>query len=368
MKEFEPRFTGSHINNALSENPDAPVLHVEVDKDSGRDRFGNRVFRSPELSYQDREGEEVKSALLVTQLGENLVRSFPRILKDISTALEKLSPKRINGALLLGRPKDPVIDLGNGRRVLCLAAGSQSIVYLLEVPGAKYILKTHLSYSQVHQPYINEMLQVQSLEEECGKDLETLGVAFPRFLFASGQMICTEYVPKEAMLSKDFEPTYYAVATTAEHAAARQKQGKNSALWKNVLVDKIHRGGVPRANFREREDGTLVWIDPIAYFPSGDTRRPEIVLSADERTGLKSLSVKEMRDEYRAAAVEVGMFHRSVTNFDSSTDDAWVKNAWEQIRHYGVDSQNDPDHIPFAMSEVKHKILKSHNIEWMIEK
>lgn len=357
------------MHHETLKNPDAPLLHVEIHTtDSQRDRFGNFVFASPEKAYRDREDKEVKSALLITQEGEVFCRKYPGILQDISRGLQQLTPKHDGDLVRRMKPRNPTVELGNGRRIRYLSSGAQSMVYVLEVPDGRYILKTHLPYSQVHQPYVNEMLQVQSLEHDCAADLQRLGIALPRFLFASGQMICTEYVPREASFSNDFEPTYYAAATTAEHYVDQQKRGDRAALWKNIWIDKIQKRQMPRANFREREDGTVVWIDPIAYSPNGLSGRPDVVLSADEMADLNPLSVEEMRDEYRVAAVEVGMFDRAVMDFDSSNDDAWQANAREEIRRYGVDPQKDPDHIPFAMSEVKHRILIAHNIEWMIEK
>lgn len=342
---------------------EAPLRHVDAEsRTTKRDRFGNRVFQSKDRSYEDREKNETRSALLVSREGEQFIKENPGILTALSKGLAEHGP-RIEGRDCI-TPEEP-IDLGNGCTLRYLAEGGQSVVYTLDVPGRRYIVKVHLPYSSVHQPYINEVLQSQSIEHDRAHELQTLGVALPKFLFASGQMMCVEYVPNEASLPEDFVGTYYAAATAAEDYIAAQKQQDN-ALWNNVSVDKVSGGKIPASNFRRREDGTIVWIDPVAYFPNEGPREPNIVLSDDELAEITPLTVQQMRDTYPVAAAEVQALDSSIMDFDASDDASWVAHMKEELQKHGVNVDSEERYLAFGIGEAKRNILKKYNIRWML--
>ncbi|HAU66624.1 MAG: hypothetical protein UT30_C0011G0049 [Candidatus Uhrbacteria bacterium GW2011_GWF2_39_13] len=364
MREGQERFQGGHMHDKPFIKTDAPLQHVEQEaRKKQRDRFGNRVFTSPELAYRDREGKETKSSLLVSEVGEQFLKENSGILKNLDRALQELSPTFEDRHLVIPKKR---LDLGRGRSLEYLGQGAQSVVYKLQVNERIYIIKIHLSYSKVHQPYINEMLQIQSLQLDLKDSFQKLGVEFPQFLFASGQMTCVEFVPKEATFSEDFESTYYAAATISEDYIEEQKR-KGVELWNYVDIDKVHPQGVPKTNFRERDDGSVVWIDPVAYFPTGGQRKPETRLSDREIKTLKPLSVQEMKEAYRLAADEVNSFVGTIMGFDDFDEVGWIEHAWEQIRKYGVQPYSNPDQIIVSMARVKAIILKKHNVRWIFE-
>lgn len=256
----KPRFHDS----TLSDNQDAKVLHVEVGENA-RDRFGNRLFTSSNLSYSDREGNAVKAGILISKEGEEFIKSNPGIMNDIDTGLRHFSSVGY-------APTSGIFTVGEGRTMRYLSSGWQSSVCLLEVNGEKYVVKTGRNQKQTEnssQPYINEMLQVQALDLDLGSKLAEIGVRMPKFMFASGQVSCAKF--EEGVTPKGDEIAALAptLATLVRNYIREEK--KKTELWKNITPDTIE-GLMSRPfsylkakNFIKKPDGTKVWIDPLYY-------------------------------------------------------------------------------------------------------
>lgn len=230
----------------------------------GRDRFGNRLFLSKELAYRDGTGETTKAGILISGIGQEFIRANTGILKDIAHGLAKLET---NGETRSGE----IVDLGNGRTLESKETGGQSNFYILTVGPEKYAVKTQAARSETTgaaQPYLNEMLQTQSLGLDLKDELFELRVEFSKFLFASGQVSVTRYEEDE----KNYESLNIDRLTdikTTVLGYILEKRVDQDPLWDNINVD-LPLGtlkGVVTAlhNFRTRADGTLVWIDPFLY-------------------------------------------------------------------------------------------------------
>lgn len=254
-ERYEPR--------ALVTGAPGLVKHFTPEKGS-RDRFGNRLFPSKELTYLDGIKETTKAGILISSLGQEFVRANPGILKDIAHGLSQLET---NGEARAGE----VVDLGNGRTLEARETGGQSNFYILTVGSEKYAVKTRSARSEATgaaQPYINEMLQTQSVARDLRDELFDLRVEFSEFLFASGQVSVTRY-------EEDVE-NYDALnidrltdLKTALLGYVLERRFDQDPLWDNINVD-LPLGtfkGVVTAlhNFRTKPDGTLVWIDPFIY-------------------------------------------------------------------------------------------------------
>ncbi|MDP2671204.1 MAG: hypothetical protein Q8P13_01955 [bacterium] len=264
MSEF---FTPERYAQEELKPTDAPVKHFTPVEGSSRDRFGNRVFESPKLGYLDRENDEVRAALLVSEEGERFIKSNPGILKDIEEGLLKLEYARDEGS-------NPVYfdstDLPKGNHLSRYSQGNQSNVYLLEVKGEKYILKTHRvsapHYQDARQPYINEMLQTQEMAADLKEDFEKLNMRMPDFLFASGQVSLVRFeegnIPEDSLLDTERFKQFAAIAN--RYLSTKEDQD----LWKKIWADDLDEVLVhetKKSNFVETEDGSLVWIDPFFY-------------------------------------------------------------------------------------------------------
>ncbi len=252
------------------------IKHFQPEKD-GRDRFGNRIFTSKDMGYVDKAGDEVRAAMLVSPEGQEFVRQNPGILQDIERGLGQMQEfaSSEKGLRALGR-----LNLENGRTMEYLASGALSHALLLTVEGKngaetrKYVLKiknkdpNRRSYMEKYpQPYINEMLQLQALGTDLKADLDPLHVHFPTYFFASGQVMCTEYIeggiPED---NKIMVPLLGELSKRLNTYINKQK-GKKNPLWKNVWVDDFIATYIVPAghNFVKTVDNELYWVDPIVY-------------------------------------------------------------------------------------------------------
>jgi hypothetical protein len=217
------------------------------------DRFGNRIFRSGRLIYTDRSRSSVRAALLVSHSGKELISSSPRILRDIDRGLGILEV-------------DKTAELAPGRKLERWKGGSQSRVNLLTVDGQKKVIKTQSS-SLYSQPFINEMLQVQSLQTDLGDQLDQFNVEMPTFLFASGQVSCVEFAEGEEAVEDDLRPFVGKLYRIIDNYVKDQNHDGNK-LWRGVFIDlmKFYPTTQIRANnFVKRPNGSLVWIDPFFF-------------------------------------------------------------------------------------------------------
>lgn len=246
-------------------DPNAGVKYFTPEKDD-RDRFSNRLFSSPQLAYLDRSGDKVKAGLLVSPDGQAFIENNPKILQDIEYGLVNLEAADRG-------PRDNTIDIGEGRILEAIINGGQSNFYILIINGEKYAIKTHVApktgREELHQPYINEMLQTQSVATDLKDELDGLKVKMSTFLFASGQVSCTLF-EEDAKNHDIFDTDKLGnLKNMLSRYILEQRYSKKNALWENVHVDLPMKGlqwiATVTNNFKTKPDGTAVWIDPFMY-------------------------------------------------------------------------------------------------------
>ncbi len=359
METPRPRFH----NTETTEDPNAPLRHIEIDPFTGRDRFGNRVVSSNRLAYRDQEGRSSKAALLITPDGEAFLKSNPGLLTKLDHALREVGPRIQDKKYRVGRAP---FELQPGYTLHYMDGGGQSEVFRLTTPTGTYVIKVHVCFSKLHQPYTNELLQMQALATERKAELAELGIAFPRTLFASGQVLCQEFVPKEIQVSDEFAATNYAMAVIADDYIAEQKRNQND-LWTDIHVDKVHKKTIlPLSNYRQRTDGSLLWIDPFASFHKNEPVPPQIRLSPEEVADLPHLSIEEMRTHYIAAQQDMRTLIHTVEGYPDYSDVDFIANAHQAFRALGVEPHTDPDSFSIDYAAAKRQILKRHGIRWML--
>jgi hypothetical protein len=246
-------------------DPSAQVKHFKPEE-NGRDRFGNKFLSSPNLAYLDGSKDKVKAGMLISLEGQSFIQKNPKILQDIE-----------RGLAILEKPHEgvpeTVIDLGGGRAIEKVTSGGQSNFYILTINEERYAIKTHVSIrdgrGDMHQPYINEMLQTQSMAEDLKVPLKHLRVEMAKFLFASGQVSCTLFEEGAKNLEALDPKRLEVLERVAKIYIAKQHENHNP-LWEQIFVDGPLVGDknvAPTAlnNFKVRADGTMVWIDPFIY-------------------------------------------------------------------------------------------------------
>lgn len=268
----DKRFAGDvHLRN----NPRALVLHYEPLPGSKSDRFGNRLFVSPDLSYVDREGQNIKAALLISSRGEGFVKEHPGILSEIDSALAVFNPEIITAE----SQRLAQVELKKGGLLRKLSAdkqGHQSITYVLEIGDKKYIIKTPgLPFGKNYrQPYLNEMLQIQSVSTDLNPLLNDCGVRLPANLFASGQVLCEEFEEGRSLAGLNEGATDEISSRIRrfrigleEYVGNKRKQGV--ALWKDIKLDTGGKkfGVIKVKNYLLGDDNILVCVDPFYYDP-----------------------------------------------------------------------------------------------------
>jgi hypothetical protein len=242
----------------------AKLKHFSPDTDN-HDRFGNRIFTSPDTAYWDRQGNLTKSNLLVSNSGQEFIHSHHGILKQLESGLSILHSNQELTTLPLAA--------GSLQKYRC---GHQSEVYLLELED-KYIIKTQQPYTDIDQPYVNEMLQTQTVAAEFNRYLTDFQFGFQRFLFASSFISCTAYEPGCYPTEQELETPQVAMMCSMVEQYVNQKQLEADPLWKNIIVDYQYYDieGWRINNFIQRPDGYTIWIDPFFYstFSVADRRR-----------------------------------------------------------------------------------------------
>ena len=254
----------------LHRNPEASIikhftpLSLELETNTKvRDRFGNRIINSHDKAYFDKVGNETKVALLISPEGEAFIKNNKGILNDIDRGLEEL-----HGEIEEKRK----INFGNGRRMELLKIGGQSQVFVLFVGTEKCIVTKKTPYvkdNDISQPYINEMLQCQTLAEDLKQELDKIGAIMPTFLFASGQMACRKYEDGRELKRGEFDKEIQQlVPVINEYLQNFQKNG--SVLWKNIKPDMFwqfrpNEPFHPNDHWFKREDGKYACIDPFFF-------------------------------------------------------------------------------------------------------
>lgn len=252
-----------YADSKLVIDKSARIKHI-VRQEENRDIFGNRIFTSADKAYQDREGDNVKAGLLISPEGESFVRTNPGILTNIDKGLVELEYTLEKDTF----KRKTQVDLGEGRKMTYLTAHGQSSVYLLEVGKEKYIVKTKNyasgeTFATAAQPYINEMLQTQTLAHSLKNKLAEINISLPTYMFASGQISCMKFEEGNKPEMQEYRESFEKLRQLSSDYILQQ-QNNDVDLWKNMAVDLDLRTDVTR-NFKKRSDGSLVWIDPFLY-------------------------------------------------------------------------------------------------------
>ncbi|PIP74568.1 MAG: hypothetical protein CO135_01110 [Candidatus Levybacteria bacterium CG_4_9_14_3_um_filter_35_16] len=268
----ETRLSRRSVHFELFRDTNASIKHFSpVDLSDGypRDRFGNRVISSGNgLAYLDREGDSVKAAVLISGEGED----FLHVNKGILRAMEQVIIDNEISDKKGSKGKAVSSDLG-GQKYLKRRYekdGNQSKIFVLETGRKKIVVKkiqTELMDDfgpPVVQPYFNEMLQVQAIDYDLGDNLAKLGIFMPTFLFATGQVCGVKFEEGDRPNSGKIKVRTLAALDMVKTYIDEQNSLKNS-LWDNIGVDGYR--SIKPINLIEKNDGSLVWIDPLMYDP-----------------------------------------------------------------------------------------------------
>lgn len=409
MRETPNRFH----NEFLFADPNAPLEHIDLPEsiyeEPGskiqRDQFGNRVFASKEQAFENKEGQLSKAALLVSEAGEQFIKGYPGILRDINNGLialeevEKQEYQKERDSVYSPqfyerkRRSSSWLELGDGRSMAKYAEGNQSAVYALRLPkptGAGegydfYILKTHLYPNKtapesikemsVDQTYKDEMLQTQSLIKARQAEYESIGITLPEYLFASSEMSCVKATPAETRTVPNMDARIYTALTIAQDFIKKEKQAGN-ALWNNVYVDDLHkREGLssayllPRGNFSPRQDGTLVWIDPFKYQKSRPSYPSDVlpILEEGEVDLLDSLSPNETVEAYNLAAKDISAIRALWAEGEfTSNIEKWKEEFKHAIETIGVEYEQEKG-PQYNYIKAQKTILKKYNVRCMYD-
>ena len=161
---------GRFAKDFLHQNPKAPLLRhfipvTEAGAKIPRDRFGNRVIASQASSYFDREGTETKAGLLMSIEGEEFIKSNRGILSDIDKGVHTIIQGEKEGS------SGSSVNLDHGGNLTVFSPDTspkQSKHFILDLKGEKYLVKIknreqNYDDSDITQPFVNEMLQGQSI-------------------------------------------------------------------------------------------------------------------------------------------------------------------------------------------------------------
>lgn len=236
---------------------------------NGRDNFGNRVFTHHTTAFRDRSGSPVRAELRISQEGLEFVKANRGITRDIEIGLGDLNrAEYFPGNIGFSRKDGPSVSLGiSGERTMSyLTDGGESAVYLVETPTGRYIVEArnprldNLRRRQdPTQPYVNEMLQVMSLQADLKELLDSAGVVMPRFLLASPVFSCQVYEEGKHIDEKKRRDLVRRLSAPVKKYISDQKINGNP-LWTNIMEEEWRE-----TNFIARPDGTVVWVDSVCY-------------------------------------------------------------------------------------------------------
>ncbi|MBP7859901.1 hypothetical protein KA001_03025, partial [Patescibacteria group bacterium] len=171
------------INQLWESQPNAVLrndLRIKTPDDRHRllDKYGNVCILSPDnLSYWANEEKPRKASILITPLGRKILLEYPGLLKNIGQSLYVLENELLPGSLtktvgetiFLQRQKQKTASVQG--KIIKFEKGRQSKIHILEVDGKKMIVKTAQGartyldgYGNLNQPYVDEMLQIQTLQ------------------------------------------------------------------------------------------------------------------------------------------------------------------------------------------------------------
>jgi hypothetical protein len=254
------------LEGQLKEDRSASLPNFKPEK-NGRDMFGNRIFTSS-LGYQDANEQVTRAALLVSEKGQIFLKNNPGILDDVDRGIRVLAEEMEGlGDHYVNEYKFRVM-LSKGRRLTRAGGGNQSEVFLLENGSEKYIVKAPKSlssrFTRYSQPYINEMLQTQAIQEGLRSEASEAGVFIPDFLFASGHISCVEFIEgKKEIEEADRSKLIVFFKNVTDFVNIKRWSG--DPLWKGVDSDiPLSEDAIPISNLIKV--GTkYAWIDPVFH-------------------------------------------------------------------------------------------------------
>ena len=382
----------------LTHDPEAPMGNVIPSPDTeskvSRDGLGNRIIASKELAYETTEGRLAKAALLVSPAGEAFIKCNPGILRDLNNGLveiEKFHKSEYEKSIASLSTADYYLahklprewkQLSLGRDIYPLSEGSESYVYVLRVsenteadpPSYKYYtIKTakyenKVSKNTIDQPYINDLLQNQTLTKERGSELNEIGVHVPEQYFATSELICTEFTPAQERKTQDSDARMYAAITIAEDMI-NEKKSSNDNLWANIYPDYLQLDySMPNGNFMTQRDLTLSWIDPFVKFKNhpGFPTDVQPFLNTQEIAGLPQLSAQERVQAYIEAQKEIEPLLSTFFEYQYTKDpEDWKLKAETLLSQYGQ-TINTEYGIRHAFIQAEKGILKKHGVRFML--
>jgi hypothetical protein len=172
--------------------------------------------------------------------------------------------------------------------------GSQSVVFLLQTDTGKYVLKVMkhvpITGTPISQPYSNEMLQTQAIAYDLRDVLTQQGIEMPTFLFASGQVSCTEFVEGEHPTRDEWASRVYHIQP-AILAYIDEQREQGNPLWNGTRLDFYQ----PHPYM---EDRMMLRTDNVIRRPDGRFV-PVDYIYMDESYVLKHLSPAEIEERRR---------------------------------------------------------------------
>lgn len=251
------------------------VPYFVVDPATGKDRFGNKLWKSPDKTFVDHTGEKRQASLLISPEGSELLKRHSGLLKKIDSGLAQFEPVHPQDSF---QPSGEIIDLGDGWKLQEWKAGDYSIVYILSNNQEQYVVKAPITTETVdfnkkrqpQLPYHDEMLMTQALSTDLAEQLEEAGVRFPAQYFASAHVLVSEFIEgnpisravKESLLySPDGRRTIGQDISEYVNRAGM----KENTPWNAASLDFVH----PARNqdMIVEADGTVVLTDPFRGLP-----------------------------------------------------------------------------------------------------
>lgn len=232
------------------------------------DQLGNLAITSPAYSYykytnvltNNNEGpsysfqktdETHHAQLLITTEGRKIIRRNPGVLRSIELYASIFDRTQADYG------KNIMYTDSNISIKPIYSPGRFSSVHILETEDEKFAVKTPKGSIPVY--YYNDMRQIQVIQKELGGQLLDLGVLLPTYLFASRNISCTKYEAGDSPAGYFTREFFIHVQNLAENFISKQKD----PLWKGVFADAYDNGIIRYENFVLRDDGKLVWIDPV---------------------------------------------------------------------------------------------------------
>lgn len=261
-----PVFAHEYLQQAPNTQPTEHFQPIKGPKD----QFGNVIFSSPSLAYYDKNLKETKAALLVSESGQRLIKNHSGLLQSIDQGLRHLSyglPSRFKQQ----------VDLKSGGTLERYLSGDLSQVFLCRLEGQKLIVKIPVSgksrkkilsiQNPPSQPYIDEMLQIQTLADTFQEELQTAKMRFPNFFFTSSHVLCQEFIEKASSPESSFDLNSRRLQLL--ETMQTYVYSNSNSLWQGIMTDWTSQLSemtkIYKPNCIEEPGGFLVLVDPFFF-------------------------------------------------------------------------------------------------------